>query len=105
MRPLRLGEVGVIYANELGATTPSAADGQAAPADPLAHTVRTVEVVVNGTAQQVLFAGLTPGYAGLYQVNFLLDAGTPVKADGTDEVKLRVNGVESPVLRTALSAN
>lgn len=105
MRPLRLGEVGVIYANALGATTPAAIDGQAAPADPLARTVPPVEVVVNGTAQQVLFAGLTPGSVGLYQVNFLLDAGTPVKADGTDEVKLRVNGVESPVLRTALSSN
>ena len=104
-RPLRLGEVGVIYANALGATTPAAADGQAAPSDPLARTVRPVEVVVNGTVQQVLFAGLTPGSVGLYQVNFMLVAGTPVKADGTDEVKLRVDGVESPVLRTALSPN
>ena len=68
-------------------------------------TVRPVDVVVNGTEQQVLFAGLTPGSVGFYQVNFLLGAGTPVKADGTDEVKLRVDGVESPVLRTALSPN
>ncbi len=95
-RPLRLGEVGVIYANALGATT---------PADPPARTVRPVEVLVNGVAQQVLFAGLTPGSVGLYQVNFMLVAGTPVKGDGTDEVKLRVNAVESPVLRTVLSAN
>lgn len=104
-RPLRLGEVGVIYANSLGATNPAAVDGQASASDPLARTVRPVEVVVNGTTQQVSFAGLTPGSVGLYQVNFLLGAGTAVKADGTDEVKLRVSGVDSPVLRTVLSAN
>ena len=104
-RPLRIGETGAIYANGLGVTNPAVGDGQPAPSDPLARILRTVDVVVNDVAQQVLFTGLTPGSVGLYQVNFTLAAGTPVKGDGTDEVKLRVNGVESPVLRTALSAN
>ncbi|MEO8129721.1 MAG: hypothetical protein ABI822_21655, partial [Bryobacteraceae bacterium] len=102
-RPLRLGETGVIYANGLGLTNPPVGDGQAAPSDPLARTVRNVEVLVNGTVQQVLFNGLTPGAVGLAQVNFVLGSGAAIKGDGTDEVKLRVNGIESPVLWTLLA--
>jgi uncharacterized protein (TIGR03437 family) len=105
MHPLRLGETGTIYANGLGSTDPGAIDGQVSPADPLARTTQTVEVLVNGTAQQVTFSGLTPGAVALYQVNFVLDPATPLKSDASDEINLRVNGVESPTLRIALSAN
>jgi uncharacterized protein (TIGR03437 family) len=33
--------------------------------------------VLNGTELPVLFAGLTPGYIGLYQANVIIPAATP----------------------------
>jgi uncharacterized protein (TIGR03437 family) len=35
-----------------------------------------VTVVLNGVELPVAFAGLAPGYAGLYQVNVTIPAGT-----------------------------
>ena len=34
-----------------------------------------------GAPAQVLFSGLAPGYAGLYQVNAIVPAGIPAAAD------------------------
>jgi uncharacterized protein (TIGR03437 family) len=58
MRPLRLGENGIIWANGVGTTTPAVHDGQPAPSDKLAVTDNPVDVFVNGVQQQVSFAGL-----------------------------------------------
>jgi uncharacterized protein (TIGR03437 family) len=105
MRPLRLGENGIIWANGLGTTTPQVPDGQPAPSDKLAVTDNTVEVYVNNVRQQVSFSGLAPGLSGLYQVNFTLDQSTPVKATDDNQVWLRVKGVESPHLLISVSTN
>jgi uncharacterized protein (TIGR03437 family) len=69
--PLQRGQAMVIYATGLGAVTQR---GQ------LSVTNAPVSVVINGVelpAQSVLFAGLAPGYIGLYQVNVLIPASTP----------------------------
>ena len=36
-----------------------------------------VEAFLNGKTLPVLFAGLTPGFVGLYQVNMSIPADTP----------------------------
>jgi uncharacterized protein (TIGR03437 family) len=36
-----------------------------------------VAVLLNGTELPVLFAGLAPGFIGLYQVNVTIPASTP----------------------------
>ena len=102
MAPARLGEVQVVWANALGPTDRQVTDGAPAPLDTLVHTLRTVEVFVNGVSQTVQFSGLAPGYSGVYQVNVALDPATPVLPEGGNYVWLRVNGAESPQLAISI---
>jgi uncharacterized protein (TIGR03437 family) len=66
--PLPRGQVLVVYATGLGAVTKQ---GQ------LSVTAAPVTAVVNGQELPVQFAGLAPGYVGLYQVNVPIPAATP----------------------------
>jgi uncharacterized protein (TIGR03437 family) len=100
--PAKLGEVQVVWANALGPTDRPVADGSPVPSDTLVHTLRTVEVFVNGVSQTVQFSGLAPGFSGVYQVNFALDPATPVLPEGENYVWLRVNGAESPQLAISI---
>ncbi len=49
-------------------------EGSASPADPLAAASNPVSVAVGGQPAAVLFAALTPGFVGLYQVNAVVPA-------------------------------
>jgi uncharacterized protein (TIGR03437 family) len=73
--PGKAGDVVVVYCTGLGATTPAVRSGEAAPASPLARVVTPVTVTIGGQPAVVQYAGLTPGYAGLYQVNVQIPAG------------------------------
>jgi len=73
--PAKAGDVVVVYCTGLGATTPAVRSGEAAPTTPLARVVMPVSVTIGGQPASVQFAGLTPGYAGLYQVNVQIPAG------------------------------
>jgi uncharacterized protein (TIGR03437 family) len=77
--PATPGETLLLFMNGLGPVTPQLADGQAAPGRPVSVSVeeRSVLVVLEDEAgdqafPNVSFAGLAPGFAGLYQVNFTL---------------------------------
>ncbi|MBK5294303.1 MAG: hypothetical protein JJE04_21805 [Acidobacteriia bacterium] len=82
-RPARVGEAIVIYMIGLGPTNPEVAAGAASPADPLARVASNSSRVLfgasalGGIAEDTLFAGLTPGYVGLYQVNVVVPSGVP----------------------------
>jgi len=86
--PALRGETVVIYLTGLGAVTPSVADGTAAPSKTLAKTSSVQTIYLNGVcpnapncdASNILFQGLTPGYAGLYQVNFTIPLTTAAGA-------------------------
>jgi uncharacterized protein (TIGR03437 family) len=73
-QPAQPGEVVVAYMTGLGAVSPAiqagAAAGDGSAAYPLNVVAQPVEVLVDGTSATVLWAGMVPYFAGLYQVNF-----------------------------------
>ncbi len=73
--PSAPGDAIAIFVAGLGRTIPPVAAGVASPADPLAQTVQDVRLKIGGMEATVLFSGLAPGYAGLYQVNAVLPSG------------------------------
>jgi uncharacterized protein (TIGR03437 family) len=81
--PAKPGDTVLMFLTGLGPVTPQVADGVAAPSSPVSNSVEAADVLVlladgvDFPAQaDVLFAGLAPGLAGLYQVNFTLpDSG------------------------------
>lgn len=80
-----IGETIVLYATGLGATSPAVNDGVAAPsAAPLAATVDKDAVYFGGQAGKVVFSGLTPGLAGLFQLNTTVLVGTPIGVELAD---------------------
>jgi trimeric autotransporter adhesin len=70
--PAAIGEVVVIYCTGLGTVTPAVTEGQPAPK---ATTVNPTTVTIGGQPAQVQYSGLTPGFAGLYQVNAVVPSG------------------------------
>src|ERR1039458_4339112 len=66
--PLPRGQALVIFATGLGAVTQR---GQ------FSLTNSAVTAVLNGTEIPTSFAGLVPGFTGLYQVNVTVPASTP----------------------------
>ena len=73
--PAHVGDVVVIYCSGLGTVDPPVADGAVTPGAPLSSTVNPVGVMMGGQNATVLFAGLTPGLVGLYQVNATVPQG------------------------------
>ncbi len=65
-----------IYATGLGPTDVKIASGAPAPLNPLAKVTAPLDVLVDGQHAQVNFAGLAPGYNGLYVVNAQVPAST-----------------------------
>jgi uncharacterized protein (TIGR03437 family) len=69
------GEVVVIYAAGLGRTSPDTTGGQLATSAFQIYYLSQFQVLLNGVAcptVNVLYAGLAPGFAGLYQINLRL---------------------------------
>jgi len=83
--PVHRGDTIVIYATGLGQTVPAVNAGAAAPLDPLAASAVTPQVLLGGVSLPVLWAGLTPGFAGLYQINaqvpWFVPTGVSVELD------------------------
>jgi uncharacterized protein (TIGR03437 family) len=99
--PAKQGEVVVIYLSGMGATSPAVQSGQPAPGGPnLAKAVVQPTVTLDGQAATVQYAGLTPGFVGLYQVNFVVPSNA-----GTGDLTLIVkqNSVSSNATRIPVS--
>ena len=94
------GDVVIVFCSGLGEVDPPVVAGDAAPSSPLSTTADPVTVTIGGMEALVLFAGLAPGFAGLYQINVTVPAGvTP----GNDvPVVLSVSGQSSPPVTIAV---
>jgi uncharacterized protein (TIGR03437 family) len=90
--PVKTGDIVIIYCTGLGAVTGSVQPGVAV-AGPT-PTAQSVTVTIGGRAANVTYAGLTPGQAGLYQVNAVVPAG--VVAGSDVPVILSAAGQSSP---------
>lgn len=73
--PAKPGETIILYLTGLGATNPAVASGQPAPSTPPLATVTVPPTVtLDGQPASFVFAGLTPGGIGLYQINLTIPA-------------------------------
>ena len=73
--PAEIGGFISIFCTGLGATEPAVASGDPGPAGPLATVTTPVSVTIGNQSATVSFAGLAPGFVGVYQVNAQVPAG------------------------------
>lgn len=98
--PAKARDVIVLYCSGLGAVDPPIPAGTAAPSSPLSQTVNPVSLSIGGVEAEVSFAGPTPGFTGLYQVNAIVPEG--VLAGNEVPVVLTVAGQASPRVTMAV---
>jgi uncharacterized protein (TIGR03437 family) len=93
--PAQAGEIIVVYACGLGVTQPNPAPGAIPQNAAVIQRLSDLKVYLGGTAidpASILYAGLTPGSPGLYQINLVLPANL-----GTDpEIRVAIADQSSP---------
>ena len=92
--PAAAGDVLVLYCTGLGAVNQTIAANALAPGSPLVTTTNPVTVTIEGIPATVLFAGLSPGFAGTYQVNVVVPSG--VTTNAAAPLVVTVAGQSSP---------
>ena len=80
--PASIGDTLLIYAIGMGATSPAVATGDPAPGKAPFATLTNTPMVVFGSSIAGIpatpsFAGLSPGFAGLYQINVQIPEDVP----------------------------
>ncbi len=73
--PAKQGNAIQLYMNGLGPVSNQPADGAAALSNPLSQTPTNPIIMIGNQQANVLFSGLAPGFAGLYQVNVTVPTG------------------------------
>ena len=89
----------LVSAPPIGTVTPNVADGAPSPL-PAATAVNPVTVTIGGVPASVAFAGLCPGFAGLYQVNAVVPQG--VTTGSAVPVTMSVAGQTSNTVTMAI---
>ncbi len=93
--PASPGEVVVLYAVGLGRTSPDVLSGQASSgAIPILH-LKDFSVLLDNVAvdrSRILYAGIAPGFAGLYQINLRL----PASLSENPEIRVFIGAQSSP---------
>jgi uncharacterized protein (TIGR03437 family) len=90
--PAAVGDAIVFYASGLGPVDQPPKNG-ANSLDMLRSTKTPLQMQIGGMSAQVLFAGLSPQFTGVYQVNAQASAGTT--SGGAVPVQLVMGGVTS----------
>jgi uncharacterized protein (TIGR03437 family) len=87
--PAQPGDLIILYAAGLGSTSPNSQTGEIPGFQALISAFSSFQVLLNGKALDpatVPYAGQTPGFAGLYQVNFYL----PLYCPPNPEIQLAI---------------
>ena len=95
-KPAKGGQVIVLYAGGMGQTTPKTDYGVVPTLPASILRLSDLEVTFNGVPLDrslIFYAGITPGCAGLYQVNLTL----PLDAPPDPEIRVRIGNQSSPV--------
>ena len=93
--PAKAGQVIVLYACGMGQTNPKTIYGLIPTIPAMIANFSALEVALDGTAVNpslIFYAGITPGFAGLYQVNLYLPADAP----RDPEIRVRIGNQTSP---------
>jgi uncharacterized protein (TIGR03437 family) len=99
-RPATRGETVIIYATGLGPVSPAPPTGYPASAAPLSLTTIPPVVSFGGiAASEVFFAGLAPGFVGLYQVNARIPLDAP---SGALDLVIQTGGQSSNPVKLLL---
>jgi len=75
--PAKPNEYVVLYLAGMGPTSVPVASGAASPSNPPTQTVDAPTVTLNSESVSILFSGLTPTLAGLYQIDLQVPADAP----------------------------
>ena len=89
--PAAPGSVLQVFCTGLGPTDRAIDTGVAAPPNPLIHATLNVTANVANQSAQVIFAGLAPGLAGVFQVNIRV----PALPAGAHPLIIQAGGVPS----------
>jgi uncharacterized protein (TIGR03437 family) len=98
--PLRAGSLAIIFCTGLGPVSPPILAGVPAPGDKLSLTVNQVTATIGGRQGNVAFAGISPGFVGLYQVNVFVRSG--IAPGDALPLVLHVAGQDSPPVAVAV---
>jgi uncharacterized protein (TIGR03437 family) len=93
VQPAARGSVLQVFATGFGEVAPAVGTGAQVPLSPLSRTVATVSATLDGQPAPVQFAGLAPGFAGLYQINVQVPAALAPHAAA--QLVIRAGGLES----------
>ena len=100
-RPVKRGEYLVVYATGLGAVSHTPETGHMTKGNPVAITTTPVTVSFGDRTLVPTFAGLTPGFVGLWQVNVRVPDDMP--AGSKVPLAITVDGVTSNTVMIAVS--
>jgi adhesin/invasin len=89
--PAKVGSVVVMYVTGLGALDHPIATGAPASSNPLSNAKVVPTVTIGGANAVVQFAGMTPGFVGLGQINIVI----PKLANGSYPVVVTQGGQTS----------
>jgi uncharacterized protein (TIGR03437 family) len=93
--PARSGDVVILYATGLGVTRPRFLNGEIPSAAARLERIGDFRVMIAGRqmpAADILYAGVAPGFAGLYQINLRL----PAELEPDPEIRIGLGDVFSP---------